>query len=491
MLVKDTKRLAFLVGPILILLYVGVSFYSYPAAIPTKVKDWIEPARTKPDTESDLDLPQEQTTLSDLKTDFPDSVESPVADIPDIPNASEVSNFPEVIPTPSLNDAAGDISTDNGVPSGDATPSHHELFSSSTTDKKFFSIDFGGELEGMNPNIIPHPKLADTWIVVAQRRPKPEEQSIWFAELVCNAAFQDGVLRCLSSPSMLPVAATVGRRCEGDLSFFNSNIGPHDARVLFGPEYPYIVYGSNSMFTCFGQFIQDFRMLVDWGLTIAAPEEFRMGTELQRPLPWGPVEKNWFPFWDAAGQMYVHYDLAPGRTFAQVSPDGSVGPDLAPSASSTDEECLQRYFPKLGPELESIHQATNSLQITMCRKADPSCISNESNTFLFTIFQHKTYFNFHSVYEPYVMVFKQSAPFEIHAISRRPLWIHGREQHPDRGTSDMLYVTSMSWKSRDRQYQGYLDDELFVAFGVEDERAAGIDLLASDLLQGLGLCSES
>jgi hypothetical protein len=160
-------------------------------------------------------------------------------------------------------------------------------------------------------------------------------------------------------------------------------------------------------------------------------------------------------------------------------------------------------MPALAPELESIHQATNSLSITLCKRADPGCTTNASNTFIFTIFQHKSYHDWHGIYEPYVMVFQRDSPFEVHAISQRPIWIHGRGpltketgsllySDPNKeipsGHTEMFYVTSISWKTHGQKYHGYLDDPLFLAFGIEDTRAGLIDVLAEDLFSDLGYC---
>lgn len=404
---------------------------------------------------------------------------------PDLPPKGEHQDIPSQPPI----DDATQVWPSNDLASEKAHASHHEIFSSSTFDKKFFYIDMG-EFQTMNPNIIPHPTLEDTWIVVAQQIMK---EKMKFAELICNAVFQGNVLRCTHPPSTLPVTTTKGGRCEGDISYFNAISGPRDARVFLGPSGPYIIYGSNSEFTCLGQFIQDLRSLApDWNMDPQRQSGvvFAHETELQRPPPWQTLEKNWFLFWDASGQMHVHHDIAPKRSFAQLDPDGSVGHDLGPSAGLWDEKCTRKFMPQLPPKLESIHQATNSLRITFCRRADPTCVPNESNTFIFIIYQHKTYYHYHSVYEPYVILFQQRAPYEIYAMSRRPIWIHGRERHPERDTSDMFYVTSMNWKQQGLNYHGYLDDVLMLAFGVEDERAAGIDVRAEDLLGDLGLCNE-
>lgn len=54
--------------------------------------------------------------------------------------------------------------------------------------------------------------------------------------------------------------------------------------------------------------------------------------------------------------------------------------------------------------------------------------------------------------------------------------------------TEMLYVTSMSWKERGKKYHGFLDDVLFIGFGIEDEVAGGIDIVAGDLFADMGSC---
>lgn len=370
----------------------------------------------------------------------------------------------------------------------------------------------------MNPNIIPHPTLPSTWIIVAQQQRSEVNNTVWFAELTCNAQFtDDGTLACIHPPTILPIAATQGELCTGDLSYFSYNIGPHDARVFYGPNIPYTMFGSQSQTTCFGQWLQDLRILTDWGREDFVAGHFRQATDLQRPDSYGEVEKNWFVFWDIEGKMYAHYDVSPQRVFATLDDDGSVGRDLGPRAAAQgDEECLARYMPTFDPEKEagqsSIHQATNSLSVTMCKRHDKSCVPDVDNTFIFTIFQQKRFYDLHAVYEPYIMVYQQQAPFAVHAISQHPIWIHGRGKYtPPRevleadesdynrdvaakgkadslARTEMFYITSMSWKDQGVKYHGFLDDKLFIAFGIEDDHAAAMEVLASDLLSDLGFC---
>ena len=383
----------------------------------------------------------------------------------------------------------------------DMSRTHHIIYSVSNPDRKYFRIDFGRR-SVLNPSIIPHPELLETWIITAQlyEPPSARTASVWYAELVCNAAFSDdkGVLSCLEPPLQLPIPATFGdsSKCLNDLSYFSLSVGPHDARVFYGPEIPYTIYGSNSFFTCFGQWISDFRILVDWGIDTINEHEFRQHRELQRPMPWNAVEKNWFLFWDDSGQMFLHHEIAPARVFSKLELDGSVGPNLALTTSASDQECLKRFLPETG----KIHQATNSLAITLCARSDQFCQPDATNTFVLFIVQQKTLQGLHPVYEPYVVLMRRLMPFEIYAVSSKPAWIFGRSIGAEKSdedystglledTSEMLYMTSISWKSHGQKDHGFIDDTLFLAFGREDSDAGGIDVTAGDLLAELGACA--
>jgi hypothetical protein len=48
--------------------------------------------------------------------------------------------------------------------------------------------------------------------------------------------------------------------------------------------------------------------------------------------------------------------------------------------------------------------------------------------------------------------------------------------------TEMFYNTSLGWKAHDLKHHEYVDDVLFIGFGIEGFRTAGIDILAGDLL---------
>lgn len=556
MLVRDLRRFSLVLGSAILLLLLCVRLVG-PAGTETllglQVGDWPDggsptsphvPSYTSPFAvaspsalEAAAALQQQQQQQSALLTDGSKDDEAPLLSSSPPP--------PQQPPPPSRPSGPSRFIGPNGEIVGFSPPAevrpggsgvlHTEIFSVSTRDRQYFPIRMGSA-KVLNPNIIPHPRLESAWIVTAQKRGDHDdddedtrlqqgglvvEPSL---ELVCNAMFIDDALTCIGAdgrgfgePTAVPILPTSSgdvTRCTGELEFFNLNVGPHDARVFYGPRDPYTIYGSNSNFNCFGQWIQDFRGLVpDWGVDVGSTagaagsfaHEFAAGTELQRPPPLGAVEKNWFLFWDSDNVHYVHYDITPSRAFARLNSDGSVGEDLAHHTAARDGACLARYLPDVsalpfaqaqqGPGFhESVHQATNSLSVTLCRRADPGCVADDTNTFIFAVVHHKVYRDFHSVYEPYVVVFRQRAPFEMFAVSSKPVWISGRGTVRGTGaradTTEMFYVTSIAWKTEGLKYHGYVDDVLFLAFGIEDERAAGIDVQAGSLLANLGLCDD-
>ena len=373
---------------------------------------------------------------------------------------------------------------------------YHVISSLSTKTGTYFPMDFNG-IASANPNLIPHYEKPNTWFMVAQRYKYITDSAFWFTQLICEATLINDVMTCIDPPLIAPIPATTSgdRKCTGILAIALLNAGPHDARVFYGPDRPYIMWGNNSPRNCFGLWAQDFRMMVSWNSTPWPQEGFRFPVDLSRPEPYAEVEKNWFFFWSDTGDMYLHHDIVPKRVFAKVEVDGSIGPDLATASREHDDKCMKALAPDWTKENESIHQGTNSLRITMCKRSDPTCKQTSENTFIMHILQHKTYYFWHGVYEPYVILYRESAPFAMHALSSKPIWVNGRKKAGQLATipplhPEMLYIVSFNWRDGDRMYHGYLDDVLMLGFGLEDKYSGGIDVTAEDLLGTLSLCSD-
>ena len=384
-------------------------------------------------------------------------------------------------------------------------PTKHRAISSvSTINGAFFEVHWH-ENGSFNPNILPHPTQRDKYVLVAQLMQSWDDWTNGSYVMRCTASFLEGVLTCSEPPTPLPIAWTP-TSCPTD-----QYPGPHDPRVFYGPSAPHILYGSRSTYSCQGMWVQDLHHLLPDFNALAEAEIFHEPSDVQRPPPYHIIEKNYFLFWDHENNTYVHQNLSPHRVFTSLYANGSVGPDLALAAANTDGPCMEKYMPKfglhatgLGIEYEAIHQSTNSLAISLCRRSDPDCQPTNDNTFIMVIFQHKSFYAQHAEYFPYVMLFQQTAPFAVHALSTKSIWINGRTRFtqqtyavlwhgrddlpPDH--SEMFFVMSMSWKRHGQMYHGYIDDEMFLGFGIEDSRSAGIDILASDLLQDLAYCSD-
>ncbi|GAM89154.1 hypothetical protein ANO11243_071900 [Dothideomycetidae sp. 11243] len=391
---------------------------------------------------------------------------------------------------------------------------HEEIFSETSKSRRFIPIFTGGR-EIYNPNVIPHPTKSDVWMVFGQHQ-QSGTQGVGAQQLVCAASLLEDVLSCTEDPAILSMEPSIEGQCDGKYATYNMRQGARDARVFYGPDAPMIAYGSQSSYACLGMWLQDLRSMVDvYTHESSSPVVFRTATEMLRPPPSKRFEKNFFLFWDENNEPYVHHDMYPRRVFAALNEDGTIGPNMAVKVADKDNACTAKYLPRLKSSEESVHQATNSLLITMCRRSDYDCRPHEGNTFIMTILHYKTYRDYHSVYEPYVMLFQNQLPFAIHAIGRKPLWIHGRRQatedmpsakqasstngassddsdSPNGATptnqTEMFYMTSMSWKTHGQRYHGYIDDPIFLAFGIEDTKGAVMDVNAEHLVQNLGYC---
>lgn len=377
---------------------------------------------------------------------------------------------------------------------------YRELFSLTTPGRKFFPVYHeNGSI--YDATILPHPSRHDTWIVLAQNQ-YPES-----GQIVCESGFLNGVLICGEEKMSLPTRPSpVKVSCSSDSNIHRYGEHVSNARMFHGPDVPYVTYDGPSQHTCYGQHLQDGRRLLHSFAVeqFTGQQTFKSPTEVQQIAESDGKGEHDFLFWDTAGKAYIHHTLFPSRNFADLKTDGSVGPNLGSIAAMQDAICMAKYMPRVQDEAhEWIQQATNSLSITLCKRKDPFCRTTEGNTHLMHIFNLASNYDNHLIYEPYLLLFEQDAPFALKAISQRPFWIHGRdvlssnsstfqyfgkEATIPEGHTERFSVTGLSWKTHAQRYHGFLDDPILLGLGIEDAQAAGMDVLADDLLQDLALC---
>ena len=243
------------------------------------------------------------------------------------------------------------------------------------------------------------------------------------------------------------------------------------------------------------------------------------------------IEKNWMFFYPANGESYIHYDLSSpyggprGRTFAKVLGNGLTTTNLT---DALEMPCLRNVDadePDEAKKNGTWHQATNSLRLILCSRADKTCKPNADNTVFFAIVhrKHPNYLKLPLRYERYFIIWSAVPPFSMLGISQHPIlmanetasgwseaqnWddrhtgrnkrlIHSTmvpQQDEKRYWAYFTYTVSIAyaWGRKGDEVTnknvGYLDDEVILGIGIDDAGQGFARVKAGDLLQCLRAC---
>lgn len=239
-------------------------------------------------------------------------------------------------------------------------------------------------------------------------------------------------------------------------------------------------------------------------------------TEITRnpPSTRGQVEKNWM-FFSSRQNNFIHYDMGPNtRTFAKLLGGGLTTVNL------TDEyeyPCIAAFPGHRA--VGSWHQATNSLRLVLCNRHDGDCRQTDENTVYFAIIHHKIrgLMGLPARYERYFMVWSAVAPFSMLGLSSSPILLANETANgftteenwaddPDHladiaaggeGKGDwarFTYTVSIAyaWGRQNDDPQdkniGYLDDDVILGVGIDDEDCNYGIAKPRDFLQCLRAC---
>ncbi|KAK9452599.1 hypothetical protein V1511DRAFT_484696 [Dipodascopsis uninucleata] len=480
------------------------------------------------------DVPSDYSTEDHLTlVDVPDekaSAESNNATKPALDEALEYSSNPiRLLSTCSKSKEEKQRLKENGIAAANV------LLSYDSSQRTIVRLDFGfvpQELEGINrfkPNLLP---LASTYkdadyIVFARQSPK---RLFYHHEIVyCDMAWATAqpsdrkILKCTSLGAYtleLPEWQSAEGVCK-DIPFFAIAQGHIDPRVFLSPYgEPLMLVSVNGKNTCISQYIIDLRAVIpNLGRKLGiseteVPIAFSELTELTRDQA-KKFEKNWVVLYDQDNVAYVQHELGPTRSLTILQGSGS-GKNLLDKDKQETPQCIKELVPAENGSVDvEIHQATNSLRVTLC---EFPCEPNVHNTVLVSIFHIKYKNMAETTYKRYAAVMNATAPFNI--IARSPeLTISGGDEKTN------FYAVSMVWdrsfwdhptwseylkknkgdntkydpatsndpidkstSNTDDYYHGWISDMVVINFSIDELESAVIHTPMKDILDCLIFC---
>lgn len=241
-------------------------------------------------------------------------------------------------------------------------------------------------------------------------------------------------------------------------------------------------------------------------------------TELTRnpPSTRRSYEKNWVMFSPSPSTTYIQYDLnSTTRTFAQLIGGGfttlnMTDPLEGPCLAEPTPEELANGHNMAGA---SWHQATPSLKLILCERINQTCVRGNPETVFFAVIQrkHVNGFGLPLRYERYFVVWSAIVPFNMLAISQHPIlfanetnrgWTN--EEIWDDSPEDLAagkgewgrftYTTTIAyaWGREESDIReksvGYVDDEVILSVGIDDNGGLYGKAKVAELLQCLRIC---
>ncbi|KAI9823416.1 MAG: hypothetical protein M1832_002426 [Thelocarpon impressellum] len=336
-----------------------------------------------------------------------------------------------------------------------------------------------------------------------------------------------GGMRCVSDVITLSVPPTPAEQCDGKFGTYVDIPGFHDPRVFWsGKGEPLMMVNTQSRYACFGLWVTDLRTLHKplQIMLASSPVHPSLGplmsypslTELTRNPATDrfPIEKNWM-FFFPGNEAYLHYEISPhgGRSFAKLLGAGLTTSNLT---DPLEKPCLldvSEDEPDQTRRGGSWHQATNSLQLVLCRRSDRDCEPNADNTVFFAVVhrKHPNALKLPLRYERYFIVWSAVPPFSMLGVSQHPVlmanetasgwsaaqnWADDEEAlREKRGfwayftyTVSIGYAWGRPGDEAHTKNVGYLDDLVLLGIGIDDQGQGFATVPAGELLQCLRAC---
>lgn len=295
-------------------------------------------------------------------------------------------------------------------------------------------------------------------------------------------------------------------------------IGPEDMKLFWTREgAPLLIftYQVDEDNLCQGMFLVDARSAIPELIKAFGKEHnnmppirFEEPILLHRQPPDGEEdsaryqrEKNW-----AFTQSLFSHDadelmfmVEPGRLFRWKSdnepvedvgsnPESAVTEPYPPDLKSGEEtwhSAEQTCVHDVMLSNNHVHQSTPMLSITLCNRGE--CEPSANNTVMVGMLQRR--YDRPAVsntwYDRHIAVYSSDAPYNMISVSKT--LIYYGEGNKYIWTGSMVYIKKDDRYSYDRSH-GFLDDEIWLSFGIGDSAPGWIDVEARDLVAGHYFC---
>jgi len=229
-------------------------------------------------------------------------------------------------------------------------------------------------------------------------------------------------------------------KCEPDPdNWFWNNQGPEDGRVFWSHlGEPLVIYHSISPTNsdlCRLMYLVDLRsiytLLSEIVLRTVNPPPIRF-TESVPLLIAGQngMHKNWAPFTDSSGDVFIHVYLVP-QTIYKLETNTASSRALPTFSSPASELSILEPFVMQEPDEwncltvalngSDVHQSSPFLELILCNYADArsgACNPNDPKNRLYIGVFHVIHPEDRSFYEPRILTFESSFPFNYVSLSK-------------------------------------------------------------------------
>ncbi|KAF5237996.1 hypothetical protein FAUST_5802 [Fusarium austroamericanum] len=297
-------------------------------------------------------------------------------------------------------------------------------------------------------------------------------------------------------------------------------IGPEDMKLFWtraGEPLLIFTHQVNDEVLCQGQFIIDVRAampeleqaLGPETTALLPPVRFSEPTSLRRKAPEGQEthprfqrEKNWAP----AQSPFSSDDelllmVEPAQLYRWTSKEDPVQPIVndkdqisvvqepyppnATPGATWHARLRQTCIHDVMLDDQHVHQSSPMLSITLCNRG--TCEPSEQNTVMVGIVQRRQDppMSPFTWYDRRVAVYESAPPYRMISVSKK-LTYHGESDGRYVWTGSMVYYTNQTRFPPSNH--GFLDDEVWLSFGIKDAAAGWLDVRARDLVADHYLC---